>query len=129
MSVSYVAAIQNARMDAVITGIDNHASPAKLEIGTAAMAAVLATLTLNDPSFVRSGTPPNVLITLQGVPKNATATGTGTAAAARIRDGGNADQVTGLTVGTSGTDIILNSTSITTGQTVSITAGTIKHAA
>jgi hypothetical protein len=129
MTVSYVAALQNTRMDAVISAIDINAAPAKLEIGTAAMAAVLVTLTLNDPSFVRSGTPPNVIITLQGVPKSAAATGTGTAAAARIRDGGSNDIVTGLTVGTSASDIILSSTSITTGQTVSITAGTIKHSA
>jgi hypothetical protein len=39
-----------------------------------------------------------------------------------------ADVVTGLTVGTSGSDINLNSVSITNGQTVTLTSGTITHA-
>lgn len=124
MSVTYDATTKSSRMAATILRIDNHASPAKLEIGTAGMAAVLATLTLNDPSFVESGG----VITMQGAPKSATASGTGTAAAARIRDGGSADIVTGLTVGTSGADININSTSITTGQTVTLTAFTLTHA-
>jgi hypothetical protein len=129
MAVSYSQALQNSRMDSVITTIDAHASPATLEICTAAYAAVLVTLTLSDPSFVRSGTKPNTLITMQGVPKSANATGTGTAAVARIKEGGGTVVADGLTVGTSATDIILNSTSITTGQQVSITAGTITHSA
>lgn len=35
--------------------------------------------------------------------------------------------ISGLTVGTSGTDIVLDSVSITETQTVTITAGTITH--
>lgn len=128
MSVSYSATLQNTRMDAVITAIDANASPATLEIGTTGMAITLVVITLaNDPSFVRSGTPPNVVITMQGVPKSGVASATNTAAAARIKDGGGTVIVSGLTVGTSASDIILNSTSITNGQTVTITAGTITH--
>jgi len=52
---------------------------------------------------------------------------TGTAAAARIRDSDNNDVVTGLTVGTSGADIILDSVSITAGQTVTLLTGAITH--
>jgi hypothetical protein len=44
-------------------------------------------------------------------------------------DGGGTAIVSGLTVGTSGQDINLNSTSITNGQTVTISTGTITHAA
>ena len=128
MTISYNQTLQNTRMDAVITAIDANASPATMEIMTGA-SAVLATLTLSDPSFVRSGTKPNTLITLQGVPKSNNATGTGTAALARIKDGGGTVIADGLTVGTSATDVILNSTSITSGQQVSITAGTITHSA
>jgi len=114
-------------MDAVITAIDVHANPATMEICTAAYAAVLCIITLADPSFVRSGTPPNVVITMQGVPKSGTASGTGTAAVARIKEGGGTTVVNSLTVGTSATDVILNSTSITSGQTVTISSGTITH--
>jgi hypothetical protein len=129
MAISYSQTLQNTRMDSVITAIDAHANPATLEICTAAYASVLATLTLSDPSFVRSGTKPNTLITLQGVPKSANASATGTAAVARIKEGGGTVIADGLTVGTSATDIILNSTSITSGQQVSITSGTITHSA
>jgi hypothetical protein len=49
---------------------------------------------------------------------------------ARIKEGGgSATIVNNLTVGTSGSDINLNSTSISSGQTVTLTAGTITHAA
>lgn len=126
MSVSYVAALQTTRMNAVVSAIDINASPAILEIGTAGMAATLVTITLADPSFTVAGTP--AVATLAGVPKSGTASGTGTAAAARIKDGGGNTIVSGLTVGTSAADIILNSTAITNGQTVTITAGTITHA-
>jgi hypothetical protein len=54
MSVSYSAGLQNSRMDAVVAAIDANASPATLEICTAAFAAVLCTITLGDPSFSRA---------------------------------------------------------------------------
>lgn len=124
MAVTYRASLRTTRMNAVLTDIDNHASVARLQIGTAGFGSTLVDIALNDPSFSVSGD----VMTLLGVPKSAVAGNTGTAAAARIRDGGGIDIVTGLTVGTSATDIILSSTSITNGQTVSITAGTITHA-
>lgn len=110
-------------MQAVRDAIDAGAGAGKIEIGTAAMGAVLATIVCADPASSVSG----AVLTLLGVPLSVTATGTGTAAAARIRDSNNADVVTSLTVGTSGTDIVLDSTNITSGQTVRITAGTITH--
>lgn len=126
MSVTYTTAVKNARMDAVAAQIDGGAGAGKLEIGTAAMASVLATITLGDPcaSAAASG-----VLTLSGFPRSDTsADASGTAAAARIRDSNNTDIITGLTVGTSGSDINLDSTSITAGQTVTITSATITHA-
>jgi hypothetical protein len=125
MAISYAAALQTTRMNAVVTAIDVNASPATMEIGTAAMAAVLVIITLADPSFTVSG----AVATMAGAPKSGTATGTGTAAAARIKDGGGNIIVSGLTVGTSATDVILASTAIATSQTVTITSGSITHAA
>jgi hypothetical protein len=125
MPVSYVTSLKSSRMAAVITAIDISAPAAVIEIGTAGMAAILVTITLSDPSFTESAG----IITMAGAPKSGIASGTGTAAAARIRTGGAADVVTGLTVGTSLSDINLNSTSITTGQTVTLTSGTLIHAA
>lgn len=126
MAVSYAGSLQTTRMNAVVSAIDANASPATLEIGTAGMAAVLVSITLGDPSFAVAGTP--AVATLQGVPKSGTASGSGTAAAARIKDGGGTSIVTGLTVGTSSADIILNNTTISNGQIVTITSGTITHA-
>lgn len=128
MAVNYVASLKTTRMQAVITAIDAHANPATIEICTAAFAAVLVAIPLDaSTSFTVSG----AVATLFGAPKSAVATGTGTAAVARIKEGSGAITVVdNLTVAApSGGDINLNSTSITTGQTVTITSGTITHAA
>jgi hypothetical protein len=54
---------------------------------------------------------------------------TGTAATkAQIKTSGGTARITGLTVGTSGTDIVLDNTSIASGQSVSLTSATITHA-
>jgi hypothetical protein len=113
-------------MAAVIAAVDAGAGPGTLEICTASYASVLATITLADPSFTESGG----VITMAGVPRSDTsADNTGTAAIARIKDSNGTVVVSGLTVGTTGADINLNSVAITAGQTVTITAGNITHAA
>ncbi len=53
---------------------------------------------------------------------------TGTAAAAQIKTSGATADLTGLTVGTSGTDIVLDNTSINSGQNVTLTSAVISHA-
>ena len=112
-------------MAQTILQIDANAAPATLEICTAAFAAVLVIITLSDPSFTESGG----VITMAGVPKSGVAGNTGTAVIARIKDGGGTTKVNNLSVGTSASDINLNSTSITSGQTVTLTSGTITHSA
>ena len=130
MGVNYSTAVKTARMAAVATQADAGSGPAKLEIGTAGMAAILAVFTLNDPC----GTAASAALTLSGFPKTATgeaAAGAdpGTlAVAARIRDSNNVDIVTGLTVGTSGTDVVLTSAYVTFGQTVTLNNAVITHA-
>lgn len=125
MAVTYTTAVKTARMNAVKDQIDAGAGAGKLEIGTSGMASVLATITLADPC----GTVTNGVLTFSSMPRSDTsADASGTAAAARIRDSNDVDIVTGLTVGTSGTDIILDSVSITAGQTVTINSATITHA-
>lgn len=111
-------------MAAVFAAIDS-GTAGTLEIATAAFASVLATITLQKPSFSESGG----VLTLLGVTLSATAGATGTAAVARFKNSAASVIINNLTVGTSATDIVLNSTSITSGQTVSITAGSITHSA
>jgi hypothetical protein len=126
MAVNYSTAVKTARMQAVADAIDAGAAAGYMEIGTAGMALVLATITLDDPC----GTVTGDTLTLSGLPSiDTSADATGTAAAARIRDSDDNDVVTGLTVGTSGTNIIIDNTSITAGQAVSLNSGTIQHAA
>jgi hypothetical protein len=124
MAVTYTTAVKNARLSAVVSQIG---ATGVLEIGTASMATVLATIALD----ATAGTAASGVLTFSGFPKSDTsADATGTAAAARIRTAsGGTDIVTGLSVGTSGSDINLNSTSIASGQTVTINSATITHAA
>lgn len=123
MAIIYTTAVKNARLDAVIAAIG---TAGVLEIGTTGMGSVLATIPLANPAGTTSG----AVLTFSGMPRSDTAAdATGIAAAARIRTAtGGTDIVTGLTVGTSATDIVLDSVNITTGQLVSITAATITHA-
>lgn len=123
MAVAYTAAVKNARLTAVVTQIG---ATGVLEIGTAGMAIILATIALNSTA----GTASAGVLTLSGFPKSDTsADNSGTAAAARIRTAsGGTDIVTGLTVGKSASDIILDSLSITAGQTVTISSAAITHA-
>lgn len=126
MAVIYNAALKSARMDEVIDAIDANASPGTLEIGTGpapAIGSVLVAINLVKPSFTESGG----VITMASVPRSGDATGTGTAAAAQIKDGGGAVVVSGLTVGTSGAEVNLNSVAISSGQTVTLNSGTITH--
>lgn len=125
MAVNYAATLKSSRMQAVITAVDANASPGFIEICTAAYAQVLCTITLSKPSFTES----SGVITMSGAPKSGVAGASGTAAVARIKDGGGTNiPVTGLTVGTSGADINLNSVAITSGQTITLSSGTITHA-
>jgi hypothetical protein len=125
MSVSYIASLKSTRMQAVINAIDaSSLAPGFIEICTAGYSAVLCTITFQKPSFAESGG----VITMQGAPKSGTATNTGTAVIARIKDGGAVNVVvSNLTIGTSSADIILNSTSIIAGQTVTLNSATITH--
>ncbi len=123
MAIIYTVAVKNSRLNAVTTAIG---TTGVLEIGTAGMAAVLATIPLANPAAPAAS---GGVLTFTMPQSDTAADATGTAAAARIRTStGGTDIVTGLTVGTSGTDIILDNLSIATGQQVTINSATITHA-
>lgn len=126
MAVTYSTAAKAARMTAIVAQIDAGSGAGTLEIGTASMASVLAILTLADPCGAVSG----AVLTFDFDPDitDSSANATGTAAEARIKDSDGTVIISGLTVGTSGADIILDSVSITSGQAVTLTTGTITHA-
>lgn len=126
MAVQLSTAVRNARLDAIETTIST--SPT-LEIRTGAVPAncaaadsgtVLATLTLpSDWMAAASGGSK----ALSGTWQDTSADATGTAAHFRIKAGATC-HIQG-TVGTSGTDMIVDSVSFTAGQQFTVTAFTL----
>lgn len=136
MAIAYKAATATNRLKmALLAGavtpaagesVDSGASFGTLVIGTSALSGatgVLATITLQKPSFSISGK----VATLLGVPLTATAAAGGTAALAELRDSAGNVIISGLTVGTSGTHIIVANATISSGQTVTVSSGTFTH--
>lgn len=125
MAVTYSTTVKNTRLSAVVTALGNGA---KLVIGNAATAggsitSALATIILNNPV----GTVSNGVLTFSGLPLSDVADATGTANSARLEDSSGTVVCSGLTVGTSSADILISSTAVTTGQTVTLTSGAITH--
>lgn len=134
MAVVYSSTLKNNRMQLVADLVAGKtaassvgtATAGTLVIGTSALSGatgVLVSFTLGTtPGTVSSG-----VLTISGTPLTATASGTGTAAKAELRDNSGNVIVSGLTVGTSATDIIINATAISSGQSVTLSIGTITH--
>jgi hypothetical protein len=120
MAVTYTTAAKTARM----TATRDHFANGTLEILTAAD-ALLVTFGLDTAGGTISG----AVWTLVFDNSTVAATGTGTAAKAQVKNSGGTANLTGLTVGTSGTDIVLNNTSIAAAQNVTLSTATITHAA
>jgi len=130
MAVRLAVVTANTLADAVDDACNAGSGAATLKIytgsqpataDTAASGTLLATFTLNDPAF---GAASNGVITLAGTPKTVAAAATGTAGWFRIETSTPGNVLDG-SVGTSGQQINLNTTSITSGVNVTITSGTI----
>jgi hypothetical protein len=123
MPVSLRTALRNTRADAIST--DAGAS-AKLRLYTAAYASMLVECVCNASAFAPAAS--GGVLTLNAISAG-TAVATGTAAIARIlRADGTTMVMEGLTVtaaGGGGNVEITGGVSITTGQTVSVSAATI----
>lgn len=63
-------------------------------------------------------------VTVSGTPVTASASATGTADNAEFQNSGGSEAITGFSVGTSGTDVTLNTTSIESGKDVDLQSGT-----
>ena len=116
----YATAVRTARMQAVLNAIDADVGAGSLEICSAGYASVLSIIPLVDPA----GTVANGVLTLDCTPalEDASADATGTAAIARVKDNTGDIVIGDLTVGTTGTNIVLTSTSIVATQPVRITS-------
>jgi len=126
VAVTYRASLRTARMQLVLDDIDSGAGPGTVEIGTAGFATVIAIFTLSDPSMSLAG---DVLTALSMPKVTVGINGGGVAAEGRIKNSTGTIILSGLTVGTVGTNLIISpSTTIADAQTVNLTALTITHA-
>lgn len=131
LNLNYSTAIRNARLDAITSAIG---SSGKLRIydgsqptnvGTALGAQVLLADLALSATFAPGAS--SGVLTANSITADSAADASGTAAWGSLLNSSNVRQVD-FTVGTSGTDMIIDSTSITAGQQVScssfvITAG------
>lgn len=121
MAVNYSAATRTARQNAVLSALGAGGS---IRIGTSGMGTTLVTWNLNSTPGTVSGD----VLTLSPSSSTATAAATGAAAAAEVRAAnGTTVVISGLTVGTSGTDLIINTTAISSGQTITLNTTTFTH--
>lgn len=134
MAVNYSATLKTNRMQLVpdlIAGLVAAASTGtrsagSLVIGTSSLSGatgVLATIPLGTTPATVSGS----VMTISGVPLTANASAGGTAALAELRNNAGTAIVSGLTVGTSASDVIVTTTTIVNTQPVTVTSGTITH--
>lgn len=122
-------AVANAALNALVAELDADAAPAYVEVrsgtrpanvATGVTGTLLVTFTLADPSFAAAASRQAVCDTTPDIA--ATAVATGTATWARAFDGNDVAVFDG-DVGTSGSVWNIDTTSIVTGQTVTLVDG------
>lgn len=122
MTIVYTTAIKTSRMTIVLNAIDAGSGAGKLLLYDFGASTLLASVPFADPC----GTVGSGVLTFTA-PIAGTGLASGIAQEGRIVTSADAIVATGLTVGTSGGDINLNTISITAGQPVTITSATISH--
>lgn len=127
MATRLPTGVRNAMVDAAVDLADAGAGAGEVRVYTgtqpasannAASGTLLVTFTLSDPAF---GAAASGSASGASMPKSATAAATGTAGWARVVDS-NGNAVYDGSVATSGGDFTIDNTSITSGQTVNLTA-------
>lgn len=136
MTIHIKSTVRNSMLSAINTAMNAGAGPGTIEIRSGSQPAnadaadvgtVLVTFTCADPAFE---TPASGVMDLDANPdlSDSSADATGTATWARCRDS-DGNVVFDGSVGTSGTDFIITSTSIVAGQTVTLTVGALTQPA
>lgn len=122
MAINNIATgVRNTMCDVFVDALDAGAGAGTLKIYTSAFGTLLATLTFSDPAF---GAASGGTATASAISDDTSADATGTAAVLRLQDSTPATVAEG-TVSTSGADLNLNTTSITSGDRVACTSATI----
>lgn len=126
MTVVYDASVKTSRM----TATRDDAASGILEIWTSGYATLLASFPLHTTGGDIAGAVWTLKFTGNAGALTVSAAAAGTAAAARVRNSGDTvTLVNNMTVGTSGTDVIVDNTNIASGQNVTCNSATITHAA
>jgi hypothetical protein len=120
VAITYSTTVLNNRLQQVINAVDGGVGSGFLVIGNAGLVVTLVSITLAKPC----GTIAGGILTLS-TPATATAINSGTAALAELTDSTGLVIASGLTVGTTGTNLIISRTAIVAGDIVSLTSGTI----
>lgn len=125
MAVIYNVAVKTARM----TATRDYFAGGSLEL-LSASSQVLAIFNLTSGGGTVSGDTWTLAVTASTVAGQAAAGAGTTATQARIKNSGGNAHITGLTVGLSDSaaDLKMTNTSITTGQDVTLSSGSIQHA-
>jgi hypothetical protein len=130
---------RNAACDSTVDALDAGTGAGKLRIYSGSKPAgpdtaigaqvLLGEFTLNDPAFDAAGTAGPGIATLDIAPAlSTTGLAAGEATWFRALDSDNVAHVDG-TVGTSGADLIMNTTTVSVGLTLNLTSGTITQPA
>lgn len=119
MTVNYSAAVKNSRLAAVAAALNANGG-GKIALMTAA-SAVLVNVNLETVIGAAVGG----VLTVIASAKQGTAGAAGAAALAKLTDGAGTTVCDGLTVGTSGTDVVLNDVNIAVSSIVTMNSGTI----
>lgn len=123
-SFSYSTSLKNTRMDAITTAIGASGRLRMYPTGTTTCSGtIIADLALSATAAPAAS---GGVLTFSSI-TSATATSSATAICATMTTSGGTVVVDGLTVGTSATNIVLNSNVISSGQTVSVTSATLTH--
>lgn len=135
MTIKIAVATRNAMLNTLTGAIDGGPSFGTVKVYTGTQPAtadtalsgntLLLTFTCEDPSFAAASSGTATMDTSPVL--SATAAATGTAAWARVADSTGATVFDGA-VGTSGTDFVISSTSVTSGATVTLSAGSLSLA-
>ncbi len=125
LTIAYSGTVRNNRLTQVLNAIDGGSGAGLLRIYTASRPAtggtattLLAELTFSDPC---SSGPSSGTLTMSAITADSSANATGTATWFRVVDSSGTFVMDG-DVGTSGSDLNLNSTSISSGQNVAVSS-------
>jgi hypothetical protein len=135
MTLHIKTTVRLALLDLLADAVDAGSGPGTIEIrsgsqpanaDTGATGTLLATFTCADPAFDAAVNTSGVTsVAIDAEPDlSVAAVASGTASWARVKDS-DGNVVFDGTVGTSGTDFVITSTTITSGQTVTLVSGAI----